>query len=85
MFQVNYNDSSLTTAICIIEESYMDQIYSFSNSYEGVELFDSIYIPALISDEFLEAISNMCIMVFHYFCVNVLYQMKPNANLYHNK
>jgi hypothetical protein len=60
----------------------MDQIYSFSDSYEGVELFDSIYIPALISDEFLEAISNMCIMVFHYFCVNVLYQMKPNANLY---
>lgn len=52
----------------------MDQIYSFSDSYEGVELFDSIYIPALISDEFLEAISNMCIMVFHYFCVNVLYQ-----------
>jgi hypothetical protein len=41
-----------------------------------------IYIPALISDEFLEAISNMCIMVFHYFCVNVLYQMKLNTNLY---
>jgi hypothetical protein len=61
----------------------MDQINSFSDSYEGVELFDSIYIPALISDEFLEAISNMCIMVFHYFCVNVLYQMKPMPTCIH--